>query len=200
MRHGKSESGWPDVGFLEVDPKTALPILEKDALSIDRINPSGPGDSGQRCFLYGYPAKMILQRQAGHALYSTFKPVSYSSLPLERNYWPSVSEADPPLDASVDIFMPYDPNDEMCVYKENDGNSASDRTERHKRGRTLAEPSVCQGVWSADNTALIGPFQTRGKRRRSTSEGARSFTGCVWCEIQLYDLMSQQRWSKLSPT
>ena len=156
LRDGKSESGWPDVGFLEVDPERTLSIVEKDAVGIDRINPSGPGDPGERCFLCGYPSDMILQRQVGHLLCSTFTPVSYCNVPITPDMWPSVPKDARPPDAAVDMFMTYDLNEEMERYEENKGHYDTLTRPEGTSGGGLwqARPSV--GLWSAERTALIG--------------------------------------------
>ena len=121
LRCGKSESGWPDVGFLELDPVEALPVLRNEAIDLDRISLRGPGHPECRCLLFGYPSEMVRTEQTDHQLHRTFRPMCYSNAPINPENWPNVSSADPASDRSVDIFLPYDPKEEIWYDEENEG-------------------------------------------------------------------------------
>jgi len=57
LRCGKIQSEWPDVGFLELDPAGALPVLGNEAIDLGHISLRGPGNPECRCLLFGYPPK-----------------------------------------------------------------------------------------------------------------------------------------------
>jgi len=157
LHHGKIESEWPDVGFLELDPEKTLSILGKEPIGLDRIGLLGAGDPERPCFLFGYPSEMARTKEAGTSeLHLTFRPMCYSNAPIKPEKWPNVSSADPAPDQAVDIFLPYDPAEEIWYYEENEGDD------------NLLEPRGASGggLWqgfgdhgqpgSAENIQLFG--------------------------------------------
>ena len=129
LRCGKSKSEWPDVGFLELDPAGALPVLRKEVIDLDHISVRGPGHPECRCLLFGYSSEMIrAERTDPSQLQVTFRPMCYSNAPIKPENWPNVSSADPRSDETVDILLPYDPEKEMWYYEENEGDDKSTGT------------------------------------------------------------------------
>ena len=167
LRYGKHASGWPDVGFLELAPETALSTLTKEAIGLERITLRGPGDPDQRCFLCGYPSELIrLSRPSKHVGHLSFKGMCYTNTPISPTRWPRVSSADHPTDPMVDIFLPYDQAEEMCYHEENEGH---DRLEEPcgMSGGGLWQAAPCENnVWSPEQAQLFGIQSAWSKERK----------------------------------
>jgi hypothetical protein len=167
LRCGKIESEWPDVGFLELDPAGAVPVLGKEAIDLNKISVRGPGHPECRCLLFGFLSETTRTGQtASSELHLTFRPLCYSNAPVKPENWPNVSSADPASGQAVDIFLPYDPEEEMwyCEEKEGDDN--------------LPEPrGVCGGglwqgtltkveLWNAEAVRLFGIQSTWNEKEK----------------------------------
>jgi hypothetical protein len=142
---GKIESEWPDVGFLELDPAGALPVLRKEAIDLAQISLHGPGHPECRCLLFGQTSEMVRTEQADPSqLRLTFRPMCYSNAPVRPENWPNVSPADPASDRGVDIVLPFDPEEEVWYY------------EGDQRDDNLPEPrGLCVGgLWQGSQTKV----------------------------------------------
>jgi hypothetical protein len=190
LRCGKIASEWPDVGFLELDPAAALPILGKEAIALDQISLRGPGHPECRCLAFGYPYDMIRTEGSDPSqLHLTLRPMCYSNAPIKPENWPNVSLADPASDQAVDIFLPYDPEEEVWYYEEN---------ERHDK---LPEPRVASGgglwqgsatkveLWNAEGVQLVG-IQVRWNEKEKYVRG---------CQIIHWLRLLHEHYSDLRP-
>ena len=171
LRCGKIESEWPDVGFLELDPAGALPVLRKEAISLDQISLRGPGHPECRCLLFGQTSEMIRTEQtAASQLHLTFRPMCYSNAPIKPENWPNVSSADPASDQAVDIFLPFDPEEETWYYEENEGDD------------NLPEPRGPSGggLWQGSQTK-VELWNARGSPTlRDSEQVERKGEVCAW--------------------
>ena len=171
LRCGKIESEWPDVGFLELDPAGALPVLRKEAIGLDQISLRGPGHPECRCLLFGYSSEMMQTEQTDPSqLHLTFRPMCYSNAPIKPENWPNVSSADPASDQTVDIFLPYDPEKEMWYYEENEGDDNLPEP-RGATGGGLWQGSLTKvELWNAEGVQLIG-IQSRWNEKEKYVRG-----------------------------
>ena len=145
LRCGKIESKWPDVGFLELDPAGTSPVLRKEAIGLGQISLRGPGHPECRCLLFAYSSEVIRTEQTDLSqLHLTFRPMGYCNAPIKPEKWPNVSSADSASDQAVDIFLPYDPEEEMWYYEENE------------RDDDLPEPrgATGGGLWQGSATKV----------------------------------------------
>ncbi|MHB9046787.1 MAG: hypothetical protein ACYC35_12670 [Pirellulales bacterium] len=190
LRFGKSESEWPDVGFLELDPAGALPVLCKEAIDLSRISLRGPGHPDCRCLLFSYPPELMRTGQTDLSqLRQTFRPMCYSNAPIKPDHWPKVFSPDPVSDQAVDIFLPYDPEKEIWHYEEN------------KRGDNLPEPRGAAGgglwqgsptkveLWNAEGVQLFG-IQSRWNEKEKHVRG---------CQISHWLRLVHEHYSDLRP-
>ena len=173
LNWGKIESEWPDVGFLELDPAGALPVLGKEAIDLDQISLRGPGHPECRCLLFGYSSEMIRTEQTDPSqLHLTLRPMCYSNAPIKPENWPNVSSADPASDQAVDIFLPYNPEEEMWYYEENerDGNLPEPRG---ASGGGLWQGSLTKvELWNAEGVQLFG-IQSRWNEKEKYVRGCQ---------------------------
>jgi hypothetical protein len=190
LRCGKVESEWPDVGFLELDPAVALPALRKEAIDLDRISLRGPGYPECRCLLFGYTSEVIRTEQTDPSqLHVTLRPMCYSNSPLQAENWPRVSAADPASNQTVDIFLPFDPEEEMwyCEEKAGDDNPAEPRG--------VSGGGLWQGtqtkveLWNAEAVRLIG-IQSRPNEEEKYVRG---------CQIRHWLRLLHEHYSDLRP-
>jgi hypothetical protein len=171
LRCGKSQSEWPDVGFLELDPAEALPVLRKDVIDLDHISVRGPGHPECRCLLFGYSSEMVPTEQADPSqLHLTFRPMCYSNAPIKPENWPKVSSADPASDPTVDVFLPYDPEEEKWYYEENEAD-ANLPEPRGATGGGLWQGSLSKvELWNAEGVQLLG-IQSRWNEKEKVVRG-----------------------------
>jgi hypothetical protein len=157
LRYGKIESEWPDVGFLELDAAGALPVLRKEAIGLDHISVRGPGHPECRCLLLGYSSEMIRTEQTDASeLHVTLRPVCYSNAPIKSKDWPNVPLTDPASRQTVDIFLPYDPEEEVWYYEENERHGKVPEP-RGAGGGGLWQGSVTKTeLWNPEGVQLIG--------------------------------------------
>ncbi len=171
LRCGKSESEWPDVGFLELDPAGALPVLRKEVIALDHISVRGPGHPECRCLLFGYSSEMIrAERTDPSQLQVTFRPMCYSNAPIKPENWPNVSSADPRSDETVDILLPYDPEKEMWYYEENEGDKNLPEPRGATGGGLWQGSSTKVENWNAEGVQLIG-IQSRWNEKEKYVRG-----------------------------
>jgi len=173
LRCGKIESEWPDVGFLELDPAGALPVLRKEAIDLAQISLRGPGHPECRCLLFGQTSQMIRTEQADRSqLHLTFRPMCYSNAPIEPQNWPTVSSADPASDRGVDIFLRFDPEEETWYYEENE------RDDNLPEPRGLCGGGLWQGsqtkveLWNAEGVQFFG-IQSRWNEEEKYVRGCQ---------------------------
>ena len=164
LRHGKT--GWPDVGFLELDPRLALSMLGKEAIGLDRISLRGPGDTNHPCFLFAYPFSLIRNPRCAGTGGASFKGVCYSNIPITPTDWPSVGSNDHTPDQAVDIFLPYDEEEELCYYEENEGDGRITPPHGMSGGGLWQGTSAGGGLWSAEQAQLFGIQSRWGKDKK----------------------------------
>ena len=121
LRHGKVESGWPDVGFIEITSADALTFLGKQAIGIDRFAVQGCGNPNRPCFLYGYPAALVRTQGGQTTPDRIFTPMCYMPTPTSPERFPEVSSGDPGTDRALDIFVPYDQSENMWHFENSKG-------------------------------------------------------------------------------
>ena len=167
LRYGKHPSGWPDVGFLELAPEAAVSALTKEAIGLERIGLRGPGDPDQRCFLCGYPSELIrLSRPSKHVGHLSLKGDCYTNFPISPTTWPSVSLDDHPTDKMVDIFLPYDQEEEMCYHEENEGHDRLGEPYGMSGGGLWQAAPCGNSVWSPEQVQLFGIQSSWSKNRK----------------------------------
>jgi len=173
LRCGKIESGWPDVGFLELDPAGALPVLRKEVIDVDRISLRGPGHPECRCLVFGYSSETIRTGQTDPSqLHLTFRPMCYSNDPIKPENWPNVASPDPAADQAVDIFLPYAPEEEMWYYEENEGDDNLIEP-RGASGGGLWQGSLTKvELWNAEEVHLFG-IQSRWNEKEKNVRGCQ---------------------------
>lgn len=157
LRCGKIESEWPDVGFLELDPAGALPALGKEAISLDQISLRGPGYPECRCLLFGYSSEMEQNEQTDPPqLHLRFRPICYCNAPIKPENWPNLSSADPASDRAVDIFLPFDPEEEMWYYEENEEDDNLPELRGVSGGGLWQGTLTKVELWNAEAVRLFG--------------------------------------------
>lgn len=171
-QYGKIESKWPDVGFLELDNTNALRILGKQAISLDRIRIAGLGDPSRLCYLYGYPAALLKIKQDKTALYYNFTPMCYTHVPIQSDNWPGVSLNDPKIDKMVDIFLPYDHDEELWKFKNDAAENKLVDVEGSSGGGFWQGYSKSNQIWSAETIHLIG-IQSRWSKKKKYIRGCQ---------------------------
>ncbi|MGD0896978.1 MAG: hypothetical protein ABR915_04020 [Thermoguttaceae bacterium] len=190
LRSGKIESEWPDVGFLELDPAGALPVLGKEAIGLDRISLRGPGHPECRCLLFGYSSERIRTEQTDPSqLHLTFRPVCYSNAPIKPENWPGVSSADPASDQAVDIFLPYDPEEETWQYEENEGDDNLPEPRGAGGGGLWQGSTTKVELWNAEGVQLLG-IQSRWNEKEKYVRG---------CQIIHWLRLLHEHYSALRP-
>jgi hypothetical protein len=191
LRCGKIESEWPDVGFLELDPAEALPVLGSEAINLDRIDVRGPGHPECRCLLFGYPSEMAQAEQTDPSqLQVTFRPMCYSNPPIIPENWPNVSSAEPASNQAVDIFLPYDPAKEIWYDQENEGH-ANLPEPRGAAGAGLWQGSSTKVEhWNAEEVKLFG-IQSRWNDKDKYVRG---------CQIVHWLRLVRDSYNDLAPT
>ena len=171
LRCGKIESEWPDVGFLEIDPAGALPVLGKEAIGLDQISLRGAGHPECRCLLFAYPTEMIRTEQTDPP-HLTFRPMCYSNAPIKPENWPNVSSADPASNQAVDIFLPYNAEEETWYYEENEGDKNLPEP-RGAVGGGLWQGSLTKvELWNAEGVQLFG-IQSRWNEKEKYVRGCQ---------------------------
>jgi hypothetical protein len=190
LRCGKIESEWPDVGFLELDPAGALPVLRKEAIDLAQISLRGPGHPEGRCLLFGQTSEMVRTEQTDPSqLHLTFRPMCYSNAPVKPEKWPNVSSADPASDRGVDVFLPFDPEEETWHYEENEGD------DNLPEPRGLCGGGLWQGsqtkveLWNAEGVQLFG-IQSRWNEEEKYVRG---------CQIIHWLRLLHENYSDLRP-
>jgi hypothetical protein len=173
LRCGKSESEWPAVGFLELDPAGALPVLGNEAIDLDQISLRGPGHPECRCLLFGYSSELIRTEQTeASELHLTLRPMCYSNAPMKPENWPKVSSADPASGQLTDIFLPYDPEQEMWYYEENEGGGRLPEPRGTSGGGLWQGSSTKVELWNAEGVQLIG-IQSRWNEQEKFVRGCQ---------------------------
>jgi hypothetical protein len=173
LRCGRIESGWPDVGFLELDPVAALKVLRKEAIGLDKFDLRGPGYPECRCLLFGYLSETIGTGQKDPSqLHLTFRPLCYSNAPIMPENWLKVSSPDPAPDPAVDIFLPYDPEKEIWHYEEH-GQDDSVPEPRGLSGAGLWQGTLTKvELWNAEAVRLIG-IQSKWNEKEKQVRGCQ---------------------------
>jgi hypothetical protein len=171
LRCGKIESGWPDVGFLELDPALALPVLGKEAIDLGHISLRGPGHPECRCLLFGYASEMTRTEQADPSQPNlTFRSMCYCNSPIKPENWPNVSSDYPASDNTVDIFLPFDPEVETWFYEESEG-YANLPEPRGISGGGLWQGTLTKvELWNAEAVRLFG-IQSRWNEKKQYVHG-----------------------------
>jgi hypothetical protein len=180
VRCGKSATEWPDVGFLELDPTGALPILSKEPIDLAQISLRGPGHPECRCLAFGYPSEMIRTEQTDPSQFHLMlRPMCYSNVPMTPEDWPNLPSTDPASRQAVDVFLPYDPEEEIWHYEE----SEKDDTLPEPRGASggglwQGSPTKVE-LWNAAGVQLIG-IQSRWNK---TGKYVRAFQIVHWLRL-----------------
>ncbi|MGA2060663.1 MAG: hypothetical protein ABSG67_09305 [Thermoguttaceae bacterium] len=157
LRYGKPASDWPDVGFLELALEGTLSVLTKEAIGLERISLLGPGDPSQLCFLCGYPEDLKwLSRPSKYEGHLSFQGSCYTNNPIRHTMWPIVSLDDHPTDQKVDIFLPYDQEEEMCFHEENEGHNHLGEPFGMSGGGLWQAVPCGNSVWSPEQVQLFG--------------------------------------------
>ncbi len=191
LRCGKIESEWPDVGFLELDPAGALPVLRKEAIDLRQIGLRGSGHPGCRCLLFGYPSEMIQNEQTeASQLHLTFRPMCYSNAPIRPENWPNVSSADPASDKAVDIFLPYDPEKELWYNDKNEGDDNLPELWGTSGGGLWQGSLTKVELWKVEGVQLFG-IQSRWSEKEKYVRG---------CQIVHWLRLVRDNYNDLAPT
>ena len=173
LRYGRIESEWPDVGFLELDPAGALPVLGNEAIDLDKISLRGPGHPECRCLLFGYSSEMVRTEQTDPSqLHLTLRPMCYSNVPIGPENWPHVSSADPASDQAVDIFLPYDPEKEIWYYEEKEGDDDVIEPRGASGGGLWQGSPTKVELWNAEEVQLFG-IQSRWNEKGKYVRGCQ---------------------------
>ena len=173
LRCGKIESEWPDVGFLELDPTEALPVLRKEAIDLEQISVRGPGHPECRCLLFGQTSQRIRTEPTDSSQrHLTFRPMCYSNAPVKPEEWPKASSADPAFDRGVDIFLPFDPEEETWHYEENEGDGNLPEPRGLSGGGLWQGSQTKVELWNAEGVQLFG-IQSRWNEEEKYVRGCQ---------------------------
>ena len=142
---------WPDVGFLEIAPDVAS-RLGKEPIGLERISPRGPGHFDRRCFVFGYPTDSIKVQHKKERF--DLGGISYSHLPMRPEEWPEKPR--PPAHEEVDIFLPYDRDEEMFYYEENQGRNELGHPEGMSGGGLWQGVDREGKLWTPEDVGLFG--------------------------------------------
>jgi hypothetical protein len=190
LRCGKIESQWPDVGFLELDPAGALPVLRKEAIDLHQIGLRGPGHPECRCLLFGYPSETIRNEPTDLSqVHPTLRPMCYSNAPLKPENWPTVSSAHPASSPAADIFLPYDPEKEIWYYEENEGDENLPEPRRASGGGLWQGSLTKVELWNPEAVQLVG-IQSRWNEKEKYVRG---------CQIIHWLRLLQEHYPDLRP-
>jgi len=96
----------PDVGALELDPKSLSECPSKTPCSLARLRISGVGRIDRAASLVGCPSQYVTEEAHESAEGYRAMLISYTSLPIAESDWPGFS-ARIPFDADIDILMNY---------------------------------------------------------------------------------------------
>ncbi len=171
-QHGKIVSKWPDVGFLELDNTDILSFLGKKSIGLDRLGIGRCGDPNRLCYLYGYPAALVKTKRGQTAIDFDFTPMCYTHVPIQPDKWPQLSTDDPESSRMVDIFLPYDHDEEMWQFKNDaEENKLVDAFGTSGGGLWQGNSNGDQ-VWSAETIQLIG-IQSRWSKKKKYIRGCQ---------------------------
>jgi hypothetical protein len=116
VNSGKVANKRPDVGFLELQPQSAMLHREsKVPCPLSRVKPLGIGRDNRAVSLIGSLGESIERGQLHGTPGLVAKVVSYSTVPFAAGEWPVPTSGDASADNSIDLFFDYPSGDQHTI-------------------------------------------------------------------------------------
>ena len=113
----------------------------------------------------------------------------YCNAPIKPANWPNVSSADPASDQAVDIFLPFDPEEEMWHYEEDEENDNLPEPRGVSGGGLWQGTLTKVELWNAEAVRLFG-IQNRSNEQEKYVRG---------CQITHWLRLLYEHYSDLRP-